>query len=1171
MNVPFIPLDKLKNRPIPQKKQDIIIHFDKDHKDISDDNDNIIIKPKQVIFDKRNDFDINRSEIIERLKQRKAFQVPINKNFKSKRPPIPSDISISNTDTQPIVIDKTNDKITIKDIADPINPNTLKNIPETNDPPPPPSTEPSEPQPSTDPTPKPSAPEPQIEPPKDQQPKKRGRRKKTDDKIIIKNQNFDEFVINDHKVNERLPKLEKLALKTSPYYLHNRKIFMQKINELFRNYFDEVKKDKTRVTCDTMDSTNTNTKFELLTHQRVIRDYFNLYTPYRGLLLFHGLGSGKTCSSIALAEGMKNDKKVYILTPASLKMNFFSELKKCGDELYKKNQFWEFVSIEGKSEYVSVLSQTLNLSTDFIRNNGGAWMINIKNDPNFSSLSPTDQFNIDLQLNEMIRAKYKDMNYNGINQKQLDIESFGGKKNPFDNSVVIIDEAHNFVSRIVNKLKKPKSIPYQLYNFLLNASNCRVVLLTGTPIINYPNEIGILFNILRGYIKTFIFTINSTNKRINNDIILKMFNDSNFRLFDFLDYKDNKLVITRNPFGFINQKKRGAPKGTQKRKLKAGYNKTKKGGGEDFDKYNGIKLDNTGNISDDDFVSTIIRILKRNNVDVQEGNIHIDNNKALPDDKDEFITLFGDSNSGGLKNIDLFQKRILGLTSYFRSAQEQLLPSIVKSDDNLDYHIVLSEMSEHQFSVYQKIRKIEADQERNAKKHKKKNADDDDISSTYKIFSRLACNFAFPDTIERPVPPKNKRNLDDDITTLPNQQPPVEYNNFFDNELDNDVDLGKDNNNESNSEEIISYNKQIEKTLQLISAVNQDGDSEFLSISALPTYSPKFLKVLQNITNDDNTGLHLLYSQFRTIEGIGMMRLILLANGFSEFKLKKTSDGYDIDHFDTDPGKPRFVLYTGTETTEVKELIRNIYNSNWNLVPTNIVTKLLTKNDNNYYGEIIKLFMITSSGAEGINLTNTRFVHIVEPYWHMVRIQQVIGRARRICSHKLLPPELRNVKVFLYMSSLNPDQLASDKHIELRDRDGNFTTDQSLYNIAINKDQFNQQVLHAIKETAIDCELYSNKDNDIACYGFGKVQSNNFSSYPNFKKDNINDRILNQDIIEWEAIEYTHSDGNIYALNPDTFELFDLDSYNQSVENNGKTQPRRIGMLIKVGDTYMIR
>ena len=48
---------------------------------------------------------------------------------------------------------------------------------------------------------------------------------------------------------------------------------------------------------------------------------------------------------------------------------------------------------------------------------------------------------------------------------------------------------------------------YRLYHFLLSAQNAKVVLLTGTPIINYPNEIAVLFNILRGNIDNWVFTI----------------------------------------------------------------------------------------------------------------------------------------------------------------------------------------------------------------------------------------------------------------------------------------------------------------------------------------------------------------------------------------------------------------------------------------------------------------------------------------------------------------------------------------------------------------------------------------------------------------------------------------------------------------------------------------
>ena len=60
----------------------------------------------------------------------------------------------------------------------------------------------------------------------------------------------------------------------------------------------------------------------------------------------------------------------------------------------------------------------------------------------------------------MINRKYQFIAYNGMNKSKLQAlelqANSKGKNNPFDDSVVIIDEAHNFVSRIVNKLKNQK-------------------------------------------------------------------------------------------------------------------------------------------------------------------------------------------------------------------------------------------------------------------------------------------------------------------------------------------------------------------------------------------------------------------------------------------------------------------------------------------------------------------------------------------------------------------------------------------------------------------------------------------------------------------------------------------------------------------------------------------
>jgi hypothetical protein len=109
-----------------------------------------------------------------------------------------------------------------------------------------------------------------------------------------------------------------------------------------------------------------------------------------------------TCTSIGIAEGMKSDKKIVLMTPASLKMNFFSELKKCGDHIYKKNQFWEFISINGEPQNINILVHSLGLSREYIVEHGGAWMVDVKKASNFSQLSDNDQKSVDEQLNAKV-------------------------------------------------------------------------------------------------------------------------------------------------------------------------------------------------------------------------------------------------------------------------------------------------------------------------------------------------------------------------------------------------------------------------------------------------------------------------------------------------------------------------------------------------------------------------------------------------------------------------------------------------------------------------------------------------------------------------------------------------------------------------------------------------
>ena len=147
------------------------------------------------------------------------------------------------------------------------------------------------------------------------------------------------------------------------------------------------------------------------------------------------------------------------MTPASLRSNYIKELKKCGDPLYKTNQYWEFISTDNNEHVETALSKVLSLPISYIKENNGAWLVNKNKPSNYEKISLENKKKLDDQLNLMIRSKYVFINYNGLRMNSLaklenDAIENHGRSNPFDNKVIIIDEAHNFVSRIVNKIEK---------------------------------------------------------------------------------------------------------------------------------------------------------------------------------------------------------------------------------------------------------------------------------------------------------------------------------------------------------------------------------------------------------------------------------------------------------------------------------------------------------------------------------------------------------------------------------------------------------------------------------------------------------------------------------------------------------------------------------------------
>jgi hypothetical protein len=138
--------------------------------------------------------------------------------------------------------------------------------------------------------------------------------------------------------------------------------------------------------------------------------------------------------------------------------------------------------------------------------------------------------------------------------------------------------------------------------------------------------------------------------------------------------------------------------------------------------------------------------------------------------------------------------------------------------------------------------------------------------------------------------------------------------------------------------------------------------------------------------------------------------------------------------------------------------------------------------------------MISPAGAEGLSLENVRQVHLTEPYWHEVRMVQMIGRAIRLCSHKKLPISERHVDVFRYKS--------------VRPNDGKITTDQYIENLSRSKEGLLQSFLDAIKEVAVDCTLNKNHNSlihDYRCFQFDEPSLFENQIGPAYKEDIYDD------------------------------------------------------------------
>jgi superfamily II DNA or RNA helicase len=203
-----------------------------------------------------------------------------------------------------------------------------------------------------------------------------------------------------------------------------------------------------------------------------------------------------------------------------------------------------------------------------------------------------------------------------------------------------------------------------------------------------------------------------------------------------------------------------------------------------------------------------------------------------------------------------------------------------------------------------------------------------------------------------------------------------------------------------------------------------------IALNNMRKYSIKF-HIIYNKIKESN-GPIFIYSQFLDVGGLKSLIKYFEFHGYTKYNMDLISNT-----------KKNYAIWSGSESLLKRENIKSVFNSYEN-------------ND----GSLIKILFGSPAAKEGISLLRVEQVHIVEPYWNMSRIKQIIGRAVRYCSHKDMPEDKRKVDVFIYLACYHTTK----------------TIDEYIWSMAKKKGAVIDIFEHALKEVAIDCNLFYNRN-----------------------------------------------------------------------------------------------
>jgi len=703
-----------------------------------------------------------------------------------------------------------------------------------------------------------------------------------------------------------------------------------------RKEFQETKYDDVIYDIREQSDIICNAKFELMPHQVFVKNFLSMQTPYNSLLLYHGLGTGKTCTAIGVGEETRKymlqmgiREKILIVASPNVQANFRAQL-------FNESKLKQIFHPNKPAEF------TWNIETCV----GESLLKEI--DPNGVRNVPRERIVTNIQT--IIGTWYEFMGYGQLanyitnhtkitnptaytpeERKQIELRKI---RSVFNNKTVIVDEVHNITQTTENKHQTTGALLLRMAKY---AVNMRLLLLSATPMFDTYKEIIWITNLL-----------NANDKRSQIDI--------------------HDVFETNGKFKEVSGKDAcGIPK---------------------------------------------------------------ENGK------------------------DLLMRKLTGYVSYVRGENPytfpfRVYPDVFSPEKTFSSGIPYPSMQMNNTPVINPLSHI--------KVYLNEMTSD---SYQYKAYKHIVS------TIRRAALDENGDAnqfimLQKPVECLNIVYPNAQFEKMLDSPLhENEASITIPSNiiGESGFNSIMVYKEkgalQSPKFDYKPRVVEKYG--RMFSPDVLPKYSKKMSNICNIIQNTE--GIVLIYSQYID-GGVVPMALALEEMGFTKYSENESTNK---SLFRTPPCEPLDAITMLPKSKVSRETFRPakyiMITGNKMYSPNNADEIEYTKLPENKDGSRVKVILISKAGSEGLDFKHIRQIHILEPWFNMNRIEQIIGRGVRNLSHCELPFNQRNVQIYLHGTIFEEGDIEEP-------------ADLYIYRIAEKKALQIGQVTRLLKTISVDCVL----------------------------------------------------------------------------------------------------